>query len=90
MRVREHAHSAMKFLLEKDILFLRRWAKKDFTFVKQRRLHMKVSNWTITKSKWLPNALVFSVACLRHKGVGFTFTIGLGVVSYHFAYRNRK
>ncbi len=51
---------------------------------------MKVSNWTITKSKWLPNALVFSIACLRHKGVGFTFTIGLGVVSYHFAYRNRK
>ena len=46
--------------------------------------------WTITKSKWLPNALVFSIACLRHKGVGFTFTIGLGVVSYHFAYRNSK
>jgi hypothetical protein len=54
------------------------------------KLMLNKKYWTITKSKWLPNALVFSIACLRHKGVGFTFTIGLGVVSYHFAYRNRK
>jgi hypothetical protein len=41
MRVKEHAHSAMKFLLKKDTLFLRHWAKRDFIFAKQRKLPMR-------------------------------------------------
>ena len=48
-----------------------------------------MKQWTFSRSRWR-NGLVFSLACLRHKGRGFTATIGLGPVSFHAAYRKPK